>query len=272
VFVANLALLILAIPGGLVKNEQLEFLEKIIPVVGGTLFALIVAWFKEKTVTIVQSGWFRWGQIPLTALALLLGAPVLPLHVKVLPADKFAILFVDRDDPDHMRDWNETIWVSLSGHDVVAKHNDPGGWNARFFHWSQRDVLSMLWRHQEVELPLLYTVRVNLQEPGLAVNIRRVINRQVGKETKEERAQFDKDFLRKDKLADQHLAEVDPETLTLTPRTGGDLSPLAKLPAGQYELSAVKTGCGAGREVQLTVPQATNPGNSQVDLEPPKCQ
>lgn len=271
VFAVNLSLLIWTIPSELLKKEQLEFFEKIIPVVGGSLFALIVAWFKEKTVQVIRSPWFRWGQIPLACLALLLGAPVIPLHVKVAPADSLAILCVDKEDSDHMRDWNKTIWVSFTEHNIIVKHNDSGGWNPRFFHWKQRDLLRMLWRHHEVELPVLYSVRMNLQEPGLMVRIRKVNRQDVSTGTREEGTEFDDDFLRRDQLADQHLAEMDRQRITLTPRTSGDLSPLTKLPAGQYELSSWRKGCDPGKEVALTVPPTANAENCQVDLEPPKC-
>jgi hypothetical protein len=259
VFAANLALLMWSLPSEFLKSEQWEFYEKIIPAVGGSLFTLIAAWFKEETVNLIQRPWFRWGQIPLAVVSLLLGAPVLPLQLKVEPADQGAILFMDKDDQDHFREWRKTVWVSLAEHDLIAKHADPKGWNPRTFHLSRRDLLAILWRQREVELPLLYSVRVNLSDPGLTVSIRK------------SGTEFDDDFLRAENLAPQHLSKLDKRTLMLIPASNENLGPLTKLPAGEYELTVAKTGCGMGSKVALILPPAMNPENCEVELETPPC-
>ena len=131
--------------------------------------------------------------------------------------------------------------------------------------------MATLWHQREVQLPVLCSVRVNLQESGLTVNVRKVSKRKLGAEMREEGTEFDGDFLRADNLAHEYMAETDRQTVTLTPPTSGETSLLIKLPAGQYEFSTLKTGCKQGTEAPLTVPPATEPEKCKVDVEPPKC-
>src|SRR5258708_15334246 len=166
VFAANLALLTWSLPAEALKSDQLEFFEKIIPAVGGSLFALIAAWFKKETLLVIKKPWFRWGQIPLSALALLLGAPIIPLHVRVQPADPKAILYLDKSDHDHLRNWNNTLSVRFAEHDLIAKHYDSDRWNERTFHWKRGDLATMLWRLREIDLPVLFPVRMDLPDSG----------------------------------------------------------------------------------------------------------
>jgi hypothetical protein len=259
IFAANLALLTWSLPAETLKSEQLEFFEKIIPAVGGSLLALLAAWFKDNTLQVIQHPWFRWSQLPLGVLALLLGAPILPLHLKVEPADSKAILYLDKSDQDHFREWKDTpVWVRFAGHDFIAKHYDGNGWNERIFHWGRRDLAAMWWRG-EIDLPLLYTVRMNLPDSGLIINIQK-------------KTEFDEDFLRADMLAPQHLTKLDTRRIVFTPISSGDLSPLTKLPVGDYELMASKTGCESSVSVKLIVPSPANPEKCEVELKPVQCR
>jgi hypothetical protein len=258
IFAANLALLTWSIPAEALKSEQLEFFEKIIPAVGGSLFALLAAWFKQKTLDVTQNRWFRWGQIPLSVFALLLGAPILPLHLRVQPADGKAILYLDKSDQDHLRDWKDTVWVRFTEHDFIAKHYDSDRWNERIFHWKRRDLAAMWWRG-EADLSLLYTVRMDLPDSGLTVSIQKM------------KAEFDDDFLRADMLAPQQLTKVDRHRIVFTPVSTGDLSPLTKLPVGDYELVTSKTGCESSLAVPLIIPPSSNPEQCEVELKPVRC-
>lgn len=260
VFAANLALLTWSIPAEALKSEQLEFFEKIIPAVGGSLLALLAAWFKDKTLRVIQQPWFRWSQIPLGVFALLLGAPIVPLHFKVQPADANAILYLDRSDQDHFREWKNIVWVRFAEHDLIAKHFDGDHWNERIFHWGRADLAAMVWHRREVDLPLLYSVRMKLQDSGLTVSIQ--------KNTTE----FDEDFLRTETLAPQHLTKVDLRRIKFTPVSSGDLSPLTKLPVGEYQLVATKTGCDSSLPVTLIVPTPENPENCEVELKSLQCR
>jgi len=254
-FAANVAVLTWSLPAAVLKNEQLEFLEKFLPAAGGSAFAVIAAWYKKKALEISRSRIFRWSQLPLGVMALLFGAPILPVHVIVQPAE--AVLYLENNEPDSLRAWHDTLWLRFARHKLIVTHYDGTHWNTREFQRKRREFVHSVLHGQPMELPLLYSLRIDLQDPGEAISIRRG------------EGEFDEDFLDPKALQPSHLAEIDRQTLKFTLKPG-EISALTNLPAGKYVLTETKAGCRTPGQAVI-LPQLSDPEHCSTDMPALKC-
>jgi len=263
-FACDLAMIVWSVPEEWLKSTQLEFARNVVPVLGGGLFTLVAAWYKEKALSWTGSIRFRLFQIPLTAFAVILAVPILP--VSVLPAPDDAVLFVDnKDAPDHLRPCNHAFRVTLHDHSFILNHqDDTRNASSEQFDLKWTRLVALFFRGKPLELSMVYPFRfTSMDTSGVSVQITRLSG------------PFAEDFRREDILKKYHLEPVNDKTLRITlqlPAGGEESSLPTHLPVGSYEAVSSKRGCEASERRSFEVLAVQDSSRSELLLPELKCQ
>jgi hypothetical protein len=230
-FASNLTMIVWSVPEEWLKTSQLEVVQKMIPVIGSGLFTLFAAWYKDKALQWIRSRGFRFAQIPLTALAVTLSVPILPLRVVTHPED--SSLYLDKLDNSHLRDWKKDFRVKLGSHSFFLKHHEDQ--EQTLTPTFERSWTELVWHSisgEPIELNLVCHYRFySPQTHGITVDVTR------------KDGPFSKDFLRDDLLKNGGLQLINDHTLRLNSRGPNDSSEPTQLPAGEYTAIALKEDC-----------------------------
>lgn len=259
VFVCDLALIVWSVPEEWLKSTQLEFLQKLLPVIGGGGFTLLAAWYKDKTLQWTQSRRFKLCLIPITAIAVVLTVPILPVRIVAYPED--AIVYLDKPDDDHLRDWKRSFRVKLGNHAFILKHHeDQDQPLTPIFERNLAQLVSLFVFGEPLEINLVCPYRFySPNTHGITVDIT------------PKRGTFSKDFLRDDLLKNGGLQKINERTLRLNPRSADDASEPTQLPAGEYTAIASKGECTPSDPQPFTVHPARHADRKYLEFPRLTC-
>jgi hypothetical protein len=132
VLIANLALLFPMLPVELRENPAFEFVGKLFPWIGGGIFVMGAAWFREWLLTLSRKRGFNIGQAIVLSVLLVLSIPFVPIRPNLYPP-RLARIWIDKDADakEGMFEGHETrLWLTLGEHkfriQTVSAHEHTG--------------------------------------------------------------------------------------------------------------------------------------------------
>jgi hypothetical protein len=262
---ANVAMLLWWTPEAVLENPKLEFLVKLIPLVGGYLFALGYLWFRNNLLAAGRSGKFKAAQLLLAAVLLPAGLSQTNIfHLKpLLEPDKAVTVSVGGEEVDPKR-----IWLPLGTHEFKIRFGRKEGadrWEERTFKLGPWQMLKALWARPR--WPLLYKITFIYSASDVEVVVRRV------------EGEYDAGFLEtlRNPPDDLHVKWEEGESqptfvYSCTAKSFGGVggSESVSLPPGTYSMYARKKGCG--QSDPLTVVIGLEKPATQADFSLLKCE
>ena len=268
---ANIAMLLWWTPEAVLDNPKLEFLFKMIPLVGGYLFALGYLWFRDNLLAAGRSRKFKVSQVLLFAVLLPAGLTQTNVfHLKpLLEPDKAVAVAVIGEDAGVEDLDPKRIWLPLRAHKFKIRFADKDGadkWEERTFTLTPWQMLKAVWTRPR--WPLLYRVKLRYMTSDVKVVIKNISG------------DYDADFLavlrkKPPDIPVEWPSEEDRRTFiyscTAVAFGGIGGADSISLPPGTYEMYAKKQGC-TQTETKIVNIGLDKPTEMPIDFSSLKCK